>query len=420
VATTTQLEQVLKFIEGNAPEAKVRASSTSKIVLESEIDRSDIKKKLQDNLTAAGIKFEEGIISGSSFPATKLKEYSISVLYKNIKGGMTETTLNSSITELFPCIAFVTNIEKTRDVNEFYSNIIKNNKKNLSCYLGEDWKKGQEYVDKAEVSTKFKQKVTGAMAVYKFILDQHAGKPIKNVYWGFRAKPPGVSSNHKGDIFIEYNDSKKLGASIKSGGENTAEPKFNSFVKPVMEKFGKADVFEQLKKEIHDKFYIGIPAMPIDYKKFGSKEFKEALSNLEAKAASDYNKRYDDMLVYVRGKLIEMFNKNQDLTKRWLVETVAGDQPDVPLVVVKAIETSGEYEIKNDDDILKSCVIRSKKQNGLLAVPSPTSKQNFDINLTCNKKTTVLQFSIRTNKPGVDHKLGQGANLAVKFNGVKK
>ena len=75
-------------------------------------------------------------------------------------------------------------------------------------------------------------------------------------------------------------------------------------------------------------------------------------------------------------------------------------------------------EIKNDDDILKSCVMRSKKQNGLLAVPSPTSKQNFDINLTCNKKTTVLQFSIRTNKPGVDHKLGQGANLAVKFNGV--
>jgi hypothetical protein len=52
------------------------------------------------------------------------------------------------------------------------------------------------------------------------------------------------------------------------------------------------------------------------------------------------------MLVYVRGKLIEMFNKNQDLTKRWLVETVAGDQPDVPLVVVKAIETAKSKGMK--------------------------------------------------------------------------
>ena len=38
--------------------------------------------------------------------------------------------------------------------------------------------------------------------------------------------------------------------------------------------------------------------------------------------------------------------------------------------------------------------------------------------LKCNVRTTTLNFSIRTNKTGAGHKLGQYINLAVKFNGV--
>jgi len=69
----------------------------------------------------------------------------------------------------------------------------------------------------------------------------------------------------------------------------------------------------------------------------------------------------------------------------------------------------------SDEDIIKECVSVAKKVNARVG----TGKQNWHIDLTCNEKTTTLNFTIRTNGPGIKHKLGQYVNLAVKFNGIK-
>ena len=421
MATTEQLNKIKQIIE-SADGFSIRSSSPSKILVDCDQDRKEAKADLENILKENKVEFKEQIVSGSSFPATVISGQNLNILYKNKRGGgMSETTLNSSITELFPCIAFLTKIQNQdlTTVEKFYSAVLKNNSSDLSCYIKNDHVAGKEFVDKAETSTKFNQKVNGALAVLKFIRQQDKGKPISGVYWGYRNKPSGVLPNHKGDIFLKFNDNSLLGVSIKSGGAKTQEPKLNTYVNPIMEWFGKKQEFDKMKEEAFNLYYTTIPDMPQDYKKVGSKEFYDSLGKFEISNKQDYDKRYDAVLEYMRTKLITLLSASDAKTKQWLMEVVAGEQEGVPLVVVKAIETTGEFELQEDDDVIKSCVVRSKKTGGLKIEKSTTSKQNFDISLTCNLKTTKLNFSIRSNKVGVQHKLGQFLNLAEKFNGAK-
>ena len=113
-----------------------------------------------------------------------------------------------------------------------------------------------------------------------------------------------------------------------------------------------------------------------------------------------------------------MMNNNPAKAKNWLLREVAAEQEGVPLIVLKAAGKT--TKIIDDENVIKDCVQTSKKKNGIHAYPSKTSKQNWHIDLTCRTHTTILNFSIRTNKTGISHKLGQYINLAVKFNGIAK
>ena len=131
-----------------------------------------------------------------------------------------------------------------------------------------------------------------------------------------------------------------------------------------------------------------------------------------------YEKLYDAQLEWLRSKMIDLINNNPVKAKRWLIEEVVKEQPGVPLVV---IQSSGPnlkdvHEV-NDEDVIKNCVAVSKANKGISA-RTGSGKQGWIIDLTCNSHTTSLNFSIRTNKSGTSHKLGQYVNLAVKFNGV--
>ena len=142
-----------------------------------------------------------------------------------------------------------------------------------------------------------------------------------------------------------------------------------------------------------------------------------ALSQFEKDNNELYEQYYDEQLEWIRDKVIEMMNSNQNRTKEFLLQRVAGEQKDVPLVVIKAVQAT--YQELRDDDVVKECVQRSRKTNGVKVSKSPRSKQTFFVDLICNNKTTRLNFTIRTNKSGAEHKLGQFLNLAVKFNGVE-
>jgi len=397
----------------------VKGKTPVYITVETTGERSDARSVIGSALKKARFSIEEKLSNKSSETATFITGKNVVIVYKNKKGGMAETTLNSSITELFPAIAFENNISETLSEQQFYSKIQKAYNKNSNIFIGNDWKAGKNFVDQAIHSSKFEEKIQNAQAVLKYIKEQNEGKPIQQVYWGYRAKPPGVNANHPGDIFIKYNDGKILGVSLKAGGATTREPKLNTYVrKTIFTAFNDPTTYESWQKESYEKFYMKVPNIP-PYGDYGNQKMVSAVAELERKDLNFYESLYNAQLEWLRDKMIDYLNKDCNKTKKWLLEYVAHVDLNVPNVVVKAVRKN--WEIVDDDDVVKECVQRSRPGcRGVSVKKSTTSKQNIIITLTCNDHDTHLDFSIRTNKSGAEHKLGQFINLAFKFNGVIK
>ena len=176
-----------------------------------ETTRTDVEKALKKHNVG---NVSRKLMSVSSMEVTDCKSNGMlyRFIYKPTKGGMSQTTLNASITELFPCVAFETGIKSNqiKNVKDFYNKIIENNSKDLKCYLNaKDAKAGKEFIDKAETG-KFQEKVQNAINILKWIEGLNKLHPIENVYWGYRAKPQGVMNNHPGDIFVQFKNKKFL------------------------------------------------------------------------------------------------------------------------------------------------------------------------------------------------------------------
>ena len=342
------------------------------------------------------------------------------LVYKAAKGGMQETTLNSSITELFPAIAFEKKISPKLLNDKFFNEVLAAHDAKLNVYKNKTASDaGKDIIDKATTSSKFDDKVENAKAITKFLLEENKRKAIKKVVWGYRnnTKPDGVNPNHKGDIFAVFDDGNILGISLKAGSAGSAEPQFNSYVRPIFTSFKMLQEFAKLQKTSYNKFYKGIPNIPKE-SMYGKPQMTQTIGKFEKNNNKRYEALYDEQLKFVRQTLCDMMNKYPKKAKAWLLSEVAAEQEDVPLIVVKA--SDDKTKIIDDENIIKDCVQTSKKLNGIKAYPSKTSKQNWHIDLTCRTHTTTLNFSIRTNKTGINHKLGQYVNLAVKFNGIAK
>ena len=176
--------------------------------------------------------------------------------------------------------------------------------------------------------------------------------------------------------------------------------------------------FDKLKKVSYDNFYkniiVGIPP----FSDYGKPKMTGVLGKYEKQNSKDYNKRYDEQLLWLKGKVIDLINNNPVESKRWLIEEVVKEQQGVPLIVIQSSGSNlNDVHEVNDEDVIKNCVSVSKANKGISA-RTGSGKQGWIIDLTCNSHTTSLNFSIRTNKSGTSHKLGQYVNLAVKFNGV--
>ena len=387
-------------------------------------DRSDAREKIEAELEQIpGVKCSRAYIkSKSSMDVTEISGMgdTLYLVYKAAKGGMQETTLNSSITELFPAIAFEKKISPTLLNDKFFNEVLAAHDAKLNVYKNKTASDaGKEIIDKATTSSKFDDKVENAKAITKFLLEENKRKPIKKVVWGYRnnTKPDGVNPNHKGDIFTVFDDGNILGISLKAGSAGSAEPQFNSYVRPIFTSFNMLSEFAKLQKTSYNKFYKGIPNIPKEGM-YGKPPMTQVIGKFEKSNSTRYEQLYDEQLKFVREMLCDMMNKHPKKAKQWLLSEVAAEQESVPLIVVKA--AGDKTKIIDDENVIKDCVQTSKKINGIKAYPSKTSKQNWHIDLTCRTHTTTLNFSIRTNKTGINHKLGQYVNLAVKFNGIAK
>ena len=405
---------------GDLSVEKKSANSKTPVFVARSDDRLTDRDEIVRNMKQAGIKAEVREKSGQSVDPIHIDDgfdTNIIILIKPKSGGIGETTLNASITELFPAIAWEKSFRVGTNIEKFYDFLLEQDPEKLKCVNKQDVKAANDTIQKASESSKFSEKMLNAMGVYKYLVDENKGKTIKQVYWGYRAKPKGVPKNHPGDIFIEFNDGEMLGVSLKAGGKKTKEPKLNTYVNPIFTAFKDSGV-KKLRKELHDKVYSKIEGMPDANSYDGSKrrDTAKALVTLSKKDNKKYEQLYDQHLEISRGAVINLFNKNKNKTLDYIRSEILRDAPDVPTKVIKAVKDDFEEITANDELGVFLPSVRFIK-----AYPSRSSKQNWFLELKSKDQTVTMEMSIRTNKAGNagQKKLGQFFNLAVKYNSLK-
>lgn len=404
-------------------ELKEDKSSTKRLVFFVRAkDKDSAQKKIEEQLKVAGFAFARqqiNAISGSTECTvidwtTQAPDAKVVLAFKPASGGMSETTLNSTITELSPALAF-THGFKPKDVDHFYDFLKGVDHKTATVYVVDrDRDAGSNFIDQFPLSSKYKEKMTNAIGVLGYIHEEHKKKPIKNVYWGYRAKPPGVDSAHKGDIFLYYHDNKILGVSLKAGGEKTKEPKLNTYVNVIMESLATRTDIVNLRKKLFDVVYKQVGCTdPANYDISKRNDTYKLLANLEKTNLKRYEELYDTGLEIIRSTLCDFLKKDVKKTTDWVKSAIIGEGGDVPLIVIKAY--NDKYQVITDDDDISVFLPKVIKVD---AYQSKTSKQDFFVELKSKDQTLKLKFAVRTSKVGVQHKLGQFYNLRVLFTGI--
>jgi len=415
------------FFDGFEFEVNSKATTSARTVYRvRSSDRDNDRDEILRRLRQAGVDANLGSSSSSVDPVDGIfddKKFRIEV--KPLAGGMGETTLNSSITELFPCIAFEKGYSP-KNIEDFHKYLMSIDVGTLKCVNSKDTDAAQETINKADTSTKFTDKMENAIGVLKYIQDQNKDKAISNVYWGYRAKPTGVPKTHPGDMFIQYQDNKLLGVSLKAGGKKTSEPQLNTYVRPVFTAFDETRMMDTLRSTAYAQVYAKIGGMPalanFDGGKTGRhKDRRKTEATLKAYDKANkkgYESDYDTVLEIMRKGVVELFNKDKNKTLKYIKHEILRDAPDVPTVVIKAVGT--DYEEVTDRDAVGVFLPQVKF---VKAYSSRSSKQDWFIELKSGTDVLTMKMSIRSNKSGHagKKKLGQfPTGLAIKYNGLAK
>jgi hypothetical protein len=411
-----------------------KSSSGRTIIIVRDNDRIDTRDDFFKSLKDAGIDAEVKDYGSSSIEHIWLtdkfedsednKDKTIIVVFKPAAGGMQETTLNSSITELFPCIAWENGWTNLKSVDDFYQKLITVDTNTLKCVGSQDMEAAKETIAKAPDSSKYQTKMENALGILKYLKIQNKQSPIKSILWGYRAKPSGVDGKHPGDMYITFNDNKVLGVSLKAGGKSTHEAKLNTYVNPVWEAFGKQRELVALRKKLHKEVYSKIPDMPSETE-YDTRRGRKITGNIlkafkaNKKTSQTYEDYYDEQLEIMRKSIIDLFNKNPKQSFKYIKENILRNAPDVPTIVIKGV--GNDFQQVTDDDEVGVFLAVTKY---IVAYKSMKSKQNWHIDLVSGggKETLTMNMVIRSNKGGHAgvKKLGQYYNLSVKFNSISK
>ena len=409
-----------------------KSSSGRTIIIVRDNDRIDTRDDFFKSLKDAGISAEIKDYASSSIEHIWLKDKfedsednkdkTIIVVFKPAAGGMQETTLNSSITELFPCIAWEKGWANPTSVDDFYQKLITVDTNTLKCVGSQDREAAKETIAKAPDSSKYQTKMENALGILKYLRIQNKQSPIKSILWGYRAKPTGVDEKHPGDMYITFKDNKVLGVSLKAGGKSTHEAKLNTYVNPVWDAFGKQRELVALRKKLHKEVYSKIPDIPSETEYDTGKGRKitgNVLKDFNRKNNKKYEQYYDEQLEIMRGAIIDLFNKNPKQSFKYIKENILRNAPDVPTIVIKGV--GDDFQQVTDDDEVGVFLAVTKY---IVAYKSKKSKQNWHIDLVSGggKETLTMNMVIRSNKGGHAgvKKLGQYYNLSVKFNSIVK
>ncbi len=410
--------EVLDGFEFTQTDKSPKARVIIKVVSDDrDTDRDEILRRLKN----AGISANTTSTSSSVDPIDGNhdgRNFRINVKPKS--GGMGESTLNSSITELFPCIAFEKKLNP-KNIEDFMEKLMAVDLSKCKCIISSDLDAAEKTVNGAEGSSKYRDKMDAALAILNFLNDQHNDKSIKQVYWGYRGKPTGVPKGHPGDMFIEYMDKKMLGVSLKAGGKKTSEPQLNTYHRTIFvnkrgPSFNDQSGHDALRTLIYNQVYSKIKGMPpidnFDGGKTGRHKDKDktvkAISKLSKRDADKY---YNEYLELARQGIIDRLNKNTKQSMQWIKDAILREAPDVPTIVIKA--TGGQnYEEVTDRDAVGVFL----PQVEFVKAEAGRTKQNWIIELISGDESVKLSMTIRSSSGG---KLKQWS-LKVTYNGLAK
>ena len=427
-----QVELPDEVLSGFTHEVNTKKSSSRRVVITVKSgDRDNDRDEILRRLTQAGVQAAIGRSSSSVDPIDGIHDnQNFRIEVKPLSGGMQETTLNSSITELFPCIAFENNYNP-KSVESFMEFLMSIDVNQMNCIHSKDKEAAKETINKAESSSKYEDKMNNAIAITQYLYDTSKSKPINSVYWGYRSssKPKGVPPNHPGDVFIKFSGSSNmqfLGVSLKAGGKKTKEPQLNTYVRPVWKFFNADRDLQTLRQTAYTQVYSKIEGMPAIDNFDGGKTGRHKDKSQSEKALVAYNKKnnrgyesdYDAMLEIMRTGIINLFNKNKNKSLEYIKSEILRDAPEVPTIVIKAVGNS--YEEVTDRDELG---VFLPQVQFIKASASAKSKQNWELELKSANETVKMLMTIRSNKSGNagQKKLGQyPTGLAVKYNGITK
>ena len=307
-----------------------------------------------------------------------------------------DTTLNASITELFPAIAF--NLKyKPSSVEDFKKFLYKLNiNRAKSSFDRKDADAAKLVIEKLpSMDEKFlKTKMENAIGITNYLYDLNSTKPIKNVVWGYRAKPKGVPNNHAGDIFIFFKDGDIIGVSLKAGTKKSKEPLKNTYVGTQYKKLG-IDT-KSLESDLWNRVYSKIPGVNDVANKNNfvkNKEVTKLYVDYYVENETDANELYREMLIVCRQHMCNVINKmDNDTFIDWVKETFnlqrKGEK--VPLIMVKAVGNKAEQK---GDDIVDLIPLINKHH----AYLNKNSVQEYLIDIFTPEDKKTLKMTIRSD-----------------------
>lgn len=346
-----------------------------------------------------------------------------------------DTTQNSSVTELFPALAFNNNYKPT-NINSFQDFLEKldltSSKSKLAFVTASNIVAGKNVIDRLKEMKPnfFKDKMQNAIGILKYLYDINDDKPITKVVWGYREKPAGIPKNHAGDIFVFFKDRSKIGISLKAGTTKSKEPLLNTYVNTTFKKLGKESLLKNLADDLWDKVYSKVPgAKDIANKNnYMETNIRNQVTNLYVdyfvKNQTSADELYKQMLYVHRVHTCDMINDlSLDEFKEWVINNfnlqMPGASVEVPLVLVKAVGMKADE--KNDS--LANIIGTVTKFKATL---NRSSVQEWFIDITnATGDTAKLKMTIRSDsgvrqekKPGQQGRLGRYLGLKLQYSGV--
>ena len=256
-------------------------------------DRDVARTKVAKQLKKLLIPYTQEITSLSgeeliSLEKGQLSEKKTLIVFKPLSGGMTETTLNSTITELLPCLAFLNKI-KTRNREKFFRDCT--NARIKTCYVkSAEIKVGEAFITQMPDSSKFKEKLDNAIAITQYLEAMHKQKSIDNVFWSYRTKPAGVDADSPADIVVKFTDGELLGISLKAGDATSKEPLLNSYVNPIMDVLASERDKTTLRNFLFEQVYSKIPGIQPTY---DTRKYKKATRDILYDFETNNRARYE-------------------------------------------------------------------------------------------------------------------------------